>query len=137
MATRGGRNQVSTGLGQFQILRFVDRPLICPVFLHGCSVSNARSIYLRLGFVNQILRPVELVRDSVWGGRIRSPLDAKQHLLFVQGLKVQLVFFKVCKTNLETLKPLLYPHRESARKSIDHPGSTAPNFVFWRGEAKF
>ena len=66
-------------------------PPFGPVFLHGCSVCNACSIYLYGDPETVVFRgdrkavifkddreavncPLELVRDPVWGGRIRFPL---------------------------------------------------------------
>ena len=44
--------------------RFVDTSAISPVFLHGCSVCHACSIYL-YGDPRRVICPLELVRDSV------------------------------------------------------------------------
>jgi hypothetical protein len=42
--------------------------------LHGCSVSNACSIYLYCD-PETVICPLELVRDPVRGGRIRFLCD--------------------------------------------------------------
>jgi len=39
-----------------------------------------------LGFVKQTLRPVELVREPVRGGRIRTPAYSEPAALVAQGL---------------------------------------------------
>ena len=47
------------------------------VSFQGYSVYRARSIYL-YGDPDRVICPVELVRDSVRGGRIRFPPGANQ-----------------------------------------------------------
>jgi len=68
--------------GDADNFRFVDTPPFRRVFLQGCSVSNACSIYLYCDPETVISNddrqavncPLELVRDPVRGGRTRLPL---------------------------------------------------------------
>ena len=53
-----------------------------------------------------VTSPLELVRDPVWGGRIRPSARVNRHLALPQ-------------------------QRESARKYFEHAGLAAPNFEFF------
>jgi hypothetical protein len=130
---RSASTDCKCSLDQFpvvSIIRFVDTPPFCPVFLHGCSVRNACSIYVSCG-PKTVTSPLELVPRSGLGWPHRFPTRGvnRQPCITHRGCPPTGSPQGSISNTLACLRPVVFPAQQSESKTWDkNPGGRQPCF---------